>query len=295
MNSLVVDSKPGARCPSVTCYLCGREFGTASIGIHEPKCIERWEKTQAALPKDQRRPRPQKPQAISPSSTAKSPAELEAYNAAAQAAYLDTARAECQNCGRKFAQDRLEIHLRSCKPGGFFARKMEQRAMTAAAEPKPEPNLTEPPLSAKQRIPQEPGSSTKQSLNPIKRPPPPPTTQPVRTKCSPSPHASNKSLNMIPAISNPTASDALQQAKAAPLRPISGKKGIANVYNAEISVTGKIAQTTSRPGTVRKTSSASPGASLGDVSAAGPFCSECGARNDGGWKFCSSCGVKRAL
>lgn len=25
---------------SVTCYICGREFGSASFPIHEPKCFE---------------------------------------------------------------------------------------------------------------------------------------------------------------------------------------------------------------------------------------------------------------
>ncbi|KAJ3062182.1 hypothetical protein HDU98_001915 [Podochytrium sp. JEL0797] len=131
MNSLVVESKAGAKCPSVTCYLCGREFGTASITIHEPKCIEKWEKAQSILPKEQRRPRPQKPVPIRPaagadgtspggSSTASPSAkEMEAYNAAALDAYLETGRVECQNCGRKFEQSRLEIHL-SRSSGTFF-------------------------------------------------------------------------------------------------------------------------------------------------------------------------------
>ena len=35
------DGKSGKRRPrSVTCYICGREFGSASFPIHEPKCFE---------------------------------------------------------------------------------------------------------------------------------------------------------------------------------------------------------------------------------------------------------------
>jgi len=37
-RSLSASTKRGPR--SVTCYVCGREFGTASFPIHEPKCME---------------------------------------------------------------------------------------------------------------------------------------------------------------------------------------------------------------------------------------------------------------
>lgn len=33
-------SAPKRGPKSVTCYVCGREFGTASFPIHEPKCME---------------------------------------------------------------------------------------------------------------------------------------------------------------------------------------------------------------------------------------------------------------
>lgn len=34
-------SSAGKRRPrTVTCYICGREFGTASFPIHEPKCLQ---------------------------------------------------------------------------------------------------------------------------------------------------------------------------------------------------------------------------------------------------------------
>ena len=45
----------------VTCYMCGRDFGTASIVIHVPQCEKKWDIEQEKLPKKQRRPAPTKP------------------------------------------------------------------------------------------------------------------------------------------------------------------------------------------------------------------------------------------
>ena len=39
----------------VMCYICGREFGSASINIHIPQCEKKWENEQLKLPKKQRR------------------------------------------------------------------------------------------------------------------------------------------------------------------------------------------------------------------------------------------------
>jgi hypothetical protein len=44
------------------CYICGREFGTKSIDIHEPQCLEKWRIQNAKLPREQRRPEPKKPE-----------------------------------------------------------------------------------------------------------------------------------------------------------------------------------------------------------------------------------------
>jgi hypothetical protein len=45
----------------VTCYICGRDFGTASIVIHIPQCEKKWDVQQQKLPAKQRRPPPTKP------------------------------------------------------------------------------------------------------------------------------------------------------------------------------------------------------------------------------------------
>ena len=56
------------KCPKmprpvgVTCFICGREFGKASIAIHTPQCEKKWDMEQLKLPKKQRRPCPSKPE-----------------------------------------------------------------------------------------------------------------------------------------------------------------------------------------------------------------------------------------
>ena len=107
------------------CYLCGRQFGTASISIHEASCKSKWETSQAHLPKSKRLALPAKPSDDRPLTGS------DTYNEAAFASYLDHSRQECPHCGRKFATDRLEIHLRSCSPGGFFARQAANRQARA--------------------------------------------------------------------------------------------------------------------------------------------------------------------
>ena len=49
------------RPPTVICYICGREFGTKSIDIHEPQCLKKWHNENDQLPKNMRRPEPKKP------------------------------------------------------------------------------------------------------------------------------------------------------------------------------------------------------------------------------------------
>ena len=43
------------------CYICGREYGTASLDIHIKSCEKKWENEQAKLPVKERRPCPTKP------------------------------------------------------------------------------------------------------------------------------------------------------------------------------------------------------------------------------------------
>ena len=106
---------PGPR--TVVCYICGREFGTKSIGIHEPQCLKKWHVQNDQLPKKQRRPPPVKPVVVElPKISAKGSYDLEQFNEAAwQAAQANLV--PCENCGRTFNPDRLPVHQKSCKPG----------------------------------------------------------------------------------------------------------------------------------------------------------------------------------
>lgn len=104
---------PGPR--TVVCYICGREFGTKSISIHEPQCLKKWHVQNDQLPKKERRPPPKKPVDL-PKISAKGSYDLEQFNEAAWAA-AQANLVPCNNCGRTFNPDRLPIHQKSCKPG----------------------------------------------------------------------------------------------------------------------------------------------------------------------------------
>ncbi|KAL3901641.1 MAG: hypothetical protein SGCHY_000464 [Lobulomycetales sp.] len=115
------------------CHICGREFGTKSLPLHIPKCEEKWKLQQQSLPKKLRRPVPTAPtMAKSDPNDERSIKGMTAsqtliYNIQAQQSFTEESRKECPNCSRKFLEDRLEVHLRSCTPGGYFAKKSENR------------------------------------------------------------------------------------------------------------------------------------------------------------------------
>lgn len=102
---------PPRRPGFMVCYICGREFGSQSISIHEPQCLEKWRVENSQLPRHLRRPEPRKPEVPTGGSCTLT-AENEAAYQSAQAQLLP-----CGNCGRTFLPDRLIVHQRSCKGG----------------------------------------------------------------------------------------------------------------------------------------------------------------------------------
>jgi hypothetical protein len=52
---------PGMHPIAVMCQICGREFGTMSLSIHQKQCTKRWEDEEARKPRAQRRQLPQAP------------------------------------------------------------------------------------------------------------------------------------------------------------------------------------------------------------------------------------------
>ncbi|KAM5261952.1 zinc finger protein 475 isoform 2-T3 [Hipposideros larvatus] len=101
------------RPPTIVCYICGREYGTKSIAIHEPQCLKKWHNENNLLPKELRRPEPKKPEVSTIS--AKGFYDLEALNEAAWTR-AQSLLVPCHICGRTFLPDRLIVHQRSCKP-----------------------------------------------------------------------------------------------------------------------------------------------------------------------------------
>lgn len=111
---------------SVVCYICGREFGTKSISIHEPQCLKKWHNENDQLPRKMRRPPPKKPEilpdipikgsGVNGGNGAKGQYNIEQMNEAAwQASQANLV--PCESCGRTFLPDRLMVHQKSCKPG----------------------------------------------------------------------------------------------------------------------------------------------------------------------------------
>ncbi|XP_011307242.1 zinc finger protein 474 isoform X1 [Fopius arisanus] len=90
---------------TVTCYICAREFGTASFPIHEPKCMQKWERENSSLPPSQKRSPPQRPIV---------PIDHQEWNTAAWQ-LSQTQLVPCWKCGRTFLPDRLPVHQKSCK------------------------------------------------------------------------------------------------------------------------------------------------------------------------------------
>lgn len=96
------------------CYLCGNEFGSASIGIHIPQCynkkISQWQQGNPST----RGPKPKHPETVNWKGEGLSKTE----NQEVQAKEFEAGLSPCPNCGRTFLPDRLPIHLKGCKPSG---------------------------------------------------------------------------------------------------------------------------------------------------------------------------------
>ena len=108
------------------CHLCGRQFGTTSLGIHLKACKERWEREHG-------RPAPE-PDTPMPIGARAGSREWEAFNEAATQKFNDETLLPCPHCGRTFLKDRLAVHLRSCGRGHFAEPKVRQQCGSGADE-----------------------------------------------------------------------------------------------------------------------------------------------------------------
>eukprot|EP00756_Hemistasia_phaeocysticola_P015005 Hpha_TRINITY_DN15380_c1_g4::TRINITY_DN15380_c1_g4_i1::g.89624::m.89624 len=108
----------------LVCYLCGQQFGKASLPIHQPQCyykrLVEWERgdveTRGARPlhpdeaaKDMEKLMAEVPECATQEET------VERFNQM-QFESFQRQMVACDNCGRTFFPDRLVIHKRSCHP-----------------------------------------------------------------------------------------------------------------------------------------------------------------------------------
>lgn len=102
---------------TIACYICGREFGTTSYGIHLTQCQKKFQDEQANLDKAERKKLPNPPAGLDDILAKKklTAEELEAYNSEAFNIYNKKSLSECKGCGRTFNPDSLKVHMKSCK------------------------------------------------------------------------------------------------------------------------------------------------------------------------------------
>ena len=90
------------------CYICGQEYGSKSLPIHEAQCRRKFEQQQAQLPVEQRR-------GVLSRASVDGEGSVEERNARARAAYEEHVMVGCKGCGRTFSgEDRLQVHMRGC-------------------------------------------------------------------------------------------------------------------------------------------------------------------------------------
>jgi len=199
----------------VTCYICGRDFGTRSIGIHVPKCQEKWEAQQEKLPRAERREVPRPPDNFQRILSGEvSGAELMKINQKAAEDYKNEVLEPCTNCGRTFLPEALLRHQNCCKEDKPMSKKKgpsyTSKAKARVNYPKLKTNKntpgsqkdnnsseeTESQPSLAQAQPQSPSLIRKETITISK--PPSPSSDKVETEAratSPSPPAPSSSIN----------------------------------------------------------------------------------------------------
>ena len=105
--------------PGLICHICGREYGTASLTIHLPQCAKLWKDRQKLLPRKERRPVPKAPSGLSELSQLRfdvndADGSIERFNKQQMDAFTSKALVQCQHCGRRFLEEKLPVHQRSC-------------------------------------------------------------------------------------------------------------------------------------------------------------------------------------
>ena len=101
----------------VICYICGREYGSASIGIHLKSCIKKFELQEQLKPPHLRRPIPDAPPAFDALKQGQimDQEEIQKINEHSFDQYNKKALVPCPGCGRTFNPESLQAHIKGCK------------------------------------------------------------------------------------------------------------------------------------------------------------------------------------
>eukprot|EP00210_Caulerpa_lentillifera_P004634 g4420.t1 len=98
------------------CYLCGRQFGSASLIIHVRQCRQLWEDREALKPKKQdRRPPPPSPKELE-SPLPKDAHGIACFNETMVGIWESKSLISCPYCARTFTCEAFEKHQRVCTP-----------------------------------------------------------------------------------------------------------------------------------------------------------------------------------
>ena len=99
---------------TVTCHLCGRQFGRRSLSIHVAACQQRWAREQHEWQQVRSLPSPPRGWAEALSGALVG-SELTRYNRRAVLQWQDTVLAACPACGRTFLPEQLRKHQGGCR------------------------------------------------------------------------------------------------------------------------------------------------------------------------------------
>ena len=112
----------------VSCYLCGRDFGTASFGIHLTTCRERWSREQGD-PSSVKQPSPPAGIEQALSGTLKGRQLIE-FNRQSVALWKALVLKPCSFCSRTFFPNQLAKHQAACSNNMIKKNKIDTQIKT---------------------------------------------------------------------------------------------------------------------------------------------------------------------
>ena len=148
----------------LVCYICGREYGSASFDIHVKQCRQLWIEREKLKPEKQRRPLPVEPKMLGGTSSSASSFDRNALNDEAFKTFNSQALVQCGVCGRTFLPDALLHYQKACTRARPLFKK---RSAVIGRDVRMRKNATAPAavcISAASRVPADGrGQSTPKS------------------------------------------------------------------------------------------------------------------------------------